>query len=64
MNLTKKQIDIIREKTPKELKGKQMSIWTTLGYYRPTNANWAYVAGYVQYKKSFVLVVTVFGEII
>ncbi len=64
MNLTKKQIDIIREKTPKELKGKQMSIWTTLGYHRPVNANWSYVAGYVQYKKSFVLVVTLFGEIL
>lgn len=41
-----------------------MSIWTTLGYHRPVNANWSYVAGYVQYKKSFVLVVTLFGEIV
>ena len=29
MNLTKKQIDIIISKTPKELKGKQMFIYTT-----------------------------------
>ena len=63
MNLTKKQIDIIIKNTPKALKGKQMSIWTTLGYYRPSQANWSYHAGYVEYKKQMILVVTVFGEI-
>lgn len=40
-----------------------MSLYTTLGYYRPSYANWSYCAGYVQYKKQMVLVVTVFGEI-
>lgn len=63
MNLTKKQIEIIVGKTPKELKGKQMLIYTTLGYYQKYGANWSYVAGYVLYKNQYVLVVTVFGTI-
>lgn len=64
MNLTKKQIDIISRYTPKELKGKSCSLWSTLGYFSPAGANWSYMAGYVQYKKQYVLVVTLFGKII
>lgn len=63
MNMTKKQIEIVKGKTPSELKGKQLSIVTTLGYYRPYGANWAYVCGYVFYRGNFILVVTLFGEI-
>lgn len=64
MNLSKKQIDIIRSKTPKVLKGKQMTIYQTLGYFTPSYANWSYIAGYVYYKKNYVLVATRFGEIL
>ncbi len=64
MNLTKKQIDIIVEKTPKALKGKYMSLYTTFGYFRPYGANWSYCAGFVQYKGQWILVVTVFGEVL
>ena len=46
MKLTKKQIDAIRRKTPASLKGKQDRIYTELGYYRPSNANWSYIAGW------------------
>ena len=41
-----------------------MSIYVTLGYFTPYNANWSYIAGYVYYKNSYILVVTRFGEII
>ena len=64
MNLTKKQIDIIRRYTPSELKGKYLNISTTLGYFRPVSANWSCICGYVYYKGVPVLVVTRFGEII
>lgn len=64
MNLTKKQIEIIQRYTPEELKGKQISLYSTLGYFRPTMANWSYVVGYVLYKGIYVLVVTRFGEIL
>ena len=64
MNLTKRQIDIISKYTPKDLKGKQVSLWTTLGYFVPSGANWTYTAGYVRYKNCYVLVVTRFGQVI
>lgn len=64
MKLTKKQIDIIRENTPKELKGQHLSVWDRLGYYQKTGANWSYVAGYVEHNGQKVLVVTVFGEVV
>lgn len=64
MNLTKKQIDIIRELTPKKLIGKQISSYRTLGYYRPYSANWAYEACWVEYKGTLYLVVRQFGQIV
>lgn len=64
MNLTKKQIEIIKQYTPQELKGKQISLYSTLGYFRPVMANWSFIAGYVLYKDVYVLVVTRFGEIL
>ena len=64
MNLTKKQIDIIRKYTPKSLKGKSLSLWSTLGYFMPSGANWSYHAGYVKYSGHYVLVVTCFGQVV
>ena len=60
MNLTKKQIDLIIEATNKSLKGKPMSIYKTLGYFKPYGANWAYHAGWTYYGD---LVVTQFGQV-
>ena len=60
MNLTKKQIEIIKEQTKKELKGKQKSICVTLGFFTPTNANWSYCAGW-DFEGN--LIVTRFGEV-
>ncbi len=60
MNLTKKQIDIIVAKTKKKLKGRSVSIATTLGYFRPSCANWAYHAGWTY---DGDLVVTCFGKV-
>lgn len=67
MNLTKKQIDIIRSCTPKELRGKAVgssSLSVILGYYHPSMANWSYVAGYIQHKGKLVLVVLQFGQVV
>lgn len=68
MKLTQKQIEIIRENTPKEIKGKQYTnineaYGDTLGYYQPSGANWAYTAQYITYKGIKYLVITRFGEI-
>lgn len=60
MKLTKKQIDMIREHTPKELKGTQVNISSTLGIFQPFEANWAWVAGWTY---DGILVVTRFGEV-
>lgn len=60
MKLTKKQIEAIKAHTPEELKGKQVSIWDTLGSYSKANANWSYRAGWT---RDGILVVTVFGEV-
>ena len=60
MKLTKKQIEIIREQTKKELKGTHQSICTTLGWYTPSQANWSYFAGWTY---NGDLVVTRFGEV-
>lgn len=60
MKLTKKQIDLIREKTDRDLVGTQQSIYTELGYYAPANANWSYRAGWT---RDGQLVVTRFGEV-
>lgn len=64
MNLTKKQIDIISRYTPKELKGKSLSLWEVIGYFVPAGANWSYKAGYVKFKGLYIPVVTMFGKII
>jgi hypothetical protein len=61
MNLTKKQIDAIREHTPPELKGTHQSIYADLGSYWKAGANWSYRAGWT---RDGNLVVTVFGEVI
>jgi hypothetical protein len=61
MKLTRKQIEIIREQTKKELKGTHQSICTTLGWYTPSQANWSYLAGWT-YDGN--LVVTRFGEVV
>lgn len=58
--LTKKQIDLIRSHTPADLKGKQMTISQTLGYFQPCEANWAYLAGWTHDGN---LIVTRFGEV-
>ena len=65
MKLTKNQIDLIRLYTPEKLKGKQISGWSgyTLGTFTPRNANWSYIAKYIDHNGVPVLVVTRFGEI-
>lgn len=68
MKLTKKQIEIIRQNTPAELVGKQRATINAeylgeFGYFRPSNANWAYIAGYIKYNGQPLLIVTQFGEI-
>lgn len=64
MKLTRKQIEIIREHTPRELKGKQgFSFVADLGYYTPSQANWSYMAGFIDYNGAKILVVKRFGEI-
>lgn len=60
MKLTKKQIEIIRKQTKKELKGQQKSICVTLGFFHPSDANWSWVAGWTFEGD---LVVTRFGEV-
>lgn len=65
MKLTRKQIDMIRLYTPKELKGTQIKSWSgyTLGTFTPNGANWSYIARYIDYNGAPILVVTRFGEI-
>ena len=68
MKLTKKQIEIIRQNTPAELVGmKRANIYAQylgeFGYFRPTNANWAYIAEYIRYNGQPLLIVTQFGEV-
>lgn len=61
MNLTKKQIEIIRKNTKPELKGTHQSLKETLGYFQKCGTNWSYIAGYTY---DGDLVVTQFGEVI
>jgi len=63
MKLSKKQIDIIVNNTPKELKGTQTPFESSFGWFMRCSANWSYQAGYVTYNGSLVLVVKVFGAI-
>lgn len=58
--LTKKQIETIRRHTPEALKGTQVMICETLGYFQPAGANWSYRAGWT---RDGILVVTRFGEV-
>ena len=60
MKLTKKQINMIREHTPEELRGKFDRVEITLGHYQKPGANWSYCAGW---NKAGQLIVTVFGEV-
>ena len=61
MKLTKKQIEIIREQTPAELRGTRPFIIQTLGYFMPSGANWSYIAGFTF---DGVLVVTRYGAVV
>ena len=64
MKLTMKQIEKIRENTPAGLSGKQVHLKDTLGHFTPVNANWSYVAGWIDYDGIPVLVATRFGEVL
>lgn len=61
MKLSKKQIDLIRKNTKKDLKGYHASIAEVLGYFQRAGANWSYIAGWTY---DGDLVVTRFGEIL
>ena len=69
MKLTKRQIDIICENTPEELKGRQYTEFAnsldTLGGFSPLGANWGYVARFVKVRATgqTLLIVTCFGEV-
>ena len=60
MKLTKKQIQIIIDQTPDELRGTFCDVYPVLGYFSHVETNWGYKAGYT---RDGVLVVTVFGQI-
>ena len=60
MNLTKKQINLIIDHTPAELKEKQVTIFESLGSYSRPEWNWGYRAGWTYDGK---LVVTCFGVV-
>ena len=66
MKLTKKQIEFIKETTPKELKGRQLGSMSIdyLGYYQKASANWRYIVGFTDYNGVKVLVVMMFGEVL
>jgi len=63
MKLSKKQIDLIVENTPKELKGNPHAFQSDFGWYMKSNANWSYQAGFVKHNGVLVLVVKVFGVV-
>jgi len=60
MTLTKKQVDLVIKNTKPELKGTQVTIAQSLGYYMKSQANWSYQVGWT-YEGD--LVCTVFGEV-
>lgn len=60
MKLTRAQIELIREHTPKELKGQFLRIETTLGHFQKAGANWTYKAGWTADGQ---LIVTAFDEV-
>jgi len=65
MKLTKKQIDMIIENTPEELKGRQDLHFDgeDLGRYMKPGANWSYRAGFITHNGVKVLVVKVHGQV-
>ena len=61
--LTKKQIEKIIAHTPAELKNTQpgsSALREKLGYYRPAEANWCFIAGWLHTGE---MVVIRFGEV-
>ena len=67
MKTTKRNIDEIRQFTPKELKGKtrlDFTYYKDVGYYAPSNANWCYIVAIVDYNGYLTSVVLQFGVIV
>ena len=66
MKLTKKQIDLIINNTPAELRRQPVGSCAgpELGYYIPAGANWAYHAQYIDYNGAPILVVIQFGHVV
>jgi len=69
MKLTRKQIEVIRENTPSELKGYHHGFIADFGYFMPRGANWSYRVGWVRRdvnntSTDLVLVAKQFGKII
>lgn len=67
MKTSYKDIKGIRELTPNALKGKNIctfSGYLEIGYYIPSNANWAYIVAVVNYDGWLTKVVTRFGVIL
>lgn len=67
--MTRKQINLIRETTPNELKGHQISRTDckrleTVGRCQKSSANWSDIVELVEYNGNKILVVTRFGEVI
>jgi len=60
MTLTKKQVDLIIAHTKPELKGTQVSLAQSLGYFMKSGANWSYHVGWTY---DGDLVCTVYGEV-
>ena len=67
MKTTMKNINNIKRWTPKELKGKtrlDFNYYMEVGYYTPTNANWAYIVAVVDYNGYLTPVVLTFGSVV
>ena len=63
MKLTKKQIELIIENTPKTLKGQHASLDCDFGYFMEHGANWSYRVGWVKFRDGMALVVKAMGII-
>ena len=65
MKITKREIKKIIANTPQELKGSQEHYTIEdYGYFTPSNVNWSYRAGFINYNGVKILVVKQFGEIL
>ena len=64
MKLTRKQIEIIQEHTPRELWGKHLPFTCDFGWHMKMGANWSYQVGYVAHNGNQILAVKVFGQIV